>query len=46
MGHKPGDFTESERAEREVLSLPIYPEMEEGQVGTVAGIISDFLRKK
>lgn len=36
QGGKPGDFPHSERAQDEVLSLPIYPEMTEGQVGQVA----------
>jgi dTDP-4-amino-4,6-dideoxygalactose transaminase len=29
---KPGDFPESEKAQEEVLSLPIYPELEEEQI--------------
>jgi dTDP-4-amino-4,6-dideoxygalactose transaminase len=36
LGHKPGDFPESERACREVLALPVYPELPEEQVRYVA----------
>lgn len=36
LGHKAGDFPESERACREVLALPIYPELPEDQIRTVA----------
>jgi dTDP-4-amino-4,6-dideoxygalactose transaminase len=36
LGYKAGDLPESERACREVLALPIYPELEEEQVRYVA----------
>jgi dTDP-4-amino-4,6-dideoxygalactose transaminase len=32
LGHKPGDFPVSDAAAREVLSLPIYPELTSSQV--------------
>ncbi len=32
LGYKRGDFPESERAENEVISLPIYPEMTAEQI--------------
>jgi dTDP-4-amino-4,6-dideoxygalactose transaminase len=35
LGHKPGDFPESEAAAREVLSLPMFPEMTSSQVEQV-----------
>ncbi len=44
-GYGPGDYPESERACREVLSLPIYPELPlEHQVAIVQGI-ADFYCK-
>lgn len=42
LGHRPGDFPESEAAGREVLSLPIYPELTEEQQRAVVAAIADF----
>ncbi len=39
LGYAPGDFPVAERAAAEVLSLPIYPELSDGQVETIAGLI-------
>jgi dTDP-4-amino-4,6-dideoxygalactose transaminase len=39
LGGKPGDFPHSEKAQDEVLSLPIYPEMTGEQVAAVAEAI-------
>ena len=39
LGHKPGDFPVSETAAREVLSLPIYPEMTMRQVEQVVAAL-------
>ena len=44
QGGKPGDFPHSEKAQDEVLSLPIYPEMTEEQVAQVSAAIGDFKR--
>jgi dTDP-4-amino-4,6-dideoxygalactose transaminase len=41
LGHKPGDFPESERACREVLALPIYAELPEEQLRFVAQVLSE-----
>ncbi len=41
-GGEPGDFPEAERASREVLALPVYPELTEDQIGEVVGAIRDF----
>jgi len=39
LGHKEGDFPSAERASREVLSLPIYPELEDAVIERIAEII-------
>jgi dTDP-4-amino-4,6-dideoxygalactose transaminase len=40
MGHKPGDFPESERQAASVLSLPMFPELTDEQIKRVVEIIS------
>jgi len=42
LGYREGDFPESERACREVLSIPIFPELTEAQLGYVADSIRAF----
>ena len=42
LGHAPGDFPESEKASREVLSLPVYPELPDAQQDRVVQAIADF----
>ena len=42
LGHKAGDFPEAERATAEVLSLPIYPELESGEQADTIVLILDF----
>lgn len=39
LGHKEGDFPLAEQASREVLSLPMYPELEESSIEQIAEII-------
>ncbi len=43
MGLKQGSFPVAERAAREVLSLPLYPEMSEAQVERVCEALRDVL---
>jgi dTDP-4-amino-4,6-dideoxygalactose transaminase len=42
LGHKAGDFRESERACREVLALPVYPELKEDEVRYVASVLKEM----
>jgi dTDP-4-amino-4,6-dideoxygalactose transaminase len=39
LGGKPGDFRISERASREVLSIPLYPELTHAQIERVAEVL-------
>lgn len=41
LGHQKGDFPEAERAAAEVLSLPIFPELEEDAIRRIADIITN-----
>ena len=44
LGYKAGDFPVAEKAARECLSLPIYPELAEEQIQRVAEVIRDFFK--
>jgi dTDP-4-amino-4,6-dideoxygalactose transaminase len=44
LKHSPGDFPESERAARETLALPIYPELDETQLRHVVATMAEFYR--
>ena len=43
--YKYGDFPEAEKAASEVLSLPMYPELSDKQVETVAQAVNDAMAK-
>jgi dTDP-4-amino-4,6-dideoxygalactose transaminase len=42
LGHKQGDFPESERAAAETLALPIYPELTAAQLDYVVASVAEF----
>ncbi len=41
-GYKAGDFPVSEQLSKEVLALPIFAELTEDEIATVAGLIREF----
>jgi dTDP-4-amino-4,6-dideoxygalactose transaminase len=44
LGYEPGSLPASEQAAQEVLSLPIYPELEPNQVRAIAEAVARFYR--
>jgi dTDP-4-amino-4,6-dideoxygalactose transaminase len=46
LGYKQGDFPETEDQCRSVLSLPIYPELTDSEVDSVACSVADFFASK
>ena len=45
LGHKPGDFPHAEHAAKEVLSLPMFPELRAEQIERVAAAVGEFVTK-
>ena len=44
LGYKPGDFPESERAAKETIAIPIYPELTDSDIEYVVDCINDFYK--
>jgi dTDP-4-amino-4,6-dideoxygalactose transaminase len=45
LGYKEGQCPESERAAREVISLPVYPELTRAQLDEVVGVVRSFYKR-
>ena len=45
LGYKLGDFPVAEKASREVLSLPMFPELTDAQIQRVAVVVKEFFRR-
>jgi dTDP-4-amino-4,6-dideoxygalactose transaminase len=43
LGYKEGDFLEAERAARDTLALPVYPELSREQLDYVISMVGEFV---
>jgi dTDP-4-amino-4,6-dideoxygalactose transaminase len=46
LGHRPGEYPEAERASRETLAIPLYPEMTSEQLESVVSALKSALPPK
>ena len=44
LGYAEGDFPNSEYAAKHTIALPIYPELEKGQLERIAGAVAESAR--
>lgn len=46
LNYKKGDYPESESAQEEVFSLPLYPELEENKLEEIVKLMKSFIQEK
>ncbi len=46
LGYKLGDFPVAEKASRECLALPMFPELTDAQIQRVATVVQDFFKSR
>ncbi len=46
LGHKEGDFPICEKYAKEILSLPMFPELNDGEIAHVCNSIGEFYKKQ
>ena len=46
LGGRPGDFPVAEQAAREIVSLPLYPEMTDAQALAVADAVRELAARR
>jgi dTDP-4-amino-4,6-dideoxygalactose transaminase len=46
LGYQPGSLKKTEQACREVLSLPVYPELTAAEHSAVIGAVADFCQNR
>lgn len=45
LGHGDGEFPEAMESSREILSLPMFPELKEEQIRYICGSIAEFMKR-
>jgi dTDP-4-amino-4,6-dideoxygalactose transaminase len=46
LGYEPGSFPVAERQAQRILSLPVYPELEESHLRYIVKAIRDFFHER
>ena len=46
LGHKEGELPETEKISKQVLSLPMYPELKREEIDYIVTQIADFMKNE